>query len=286
MHRDNKIFKLCRVHNLEDYLTAVNNGVNMIGIHAVYTEFDAYRAVEEIYNPIERPIIRTHKNLPIADYEVDAISYLADNVDGQIPIALVLEKDLSCEGIAECLRLYNLSDKNPLLQLQYRINNERFLEITRTLSKKMICTIGLNQEDFDEYFAFLNRVLDPDNDFILIDFSKHQPDYLTKKMGISSETKMNVLMKRVKCLKKSSIPLLIADDTTVEKMAKYIRYLSINDIELAGIDMQNSVEQSKEAQCYTLSDVCGKREFQIKVRKSDEKLRPWRDFVSQNFYLS
>ena len=286
MHRDNKIFKLCRVHNLEDYLTAVNNGVNMIGIHAVYTDFDAYRAAEEIYNPIERPIIRTHKNLPIADYEVDAISYLADNVDGQIPIALVLEKDLSCEGIAECLRLYNLSDKNPLLQLQYRINNERFLEITRTLSKKMICTIGLNQEDFDEYFAFLNRVLDPDNDFILIDFSKHQPDYLTKKMGISSETKMNVLMKRVKCLKKSSIPLLIADDTTVEKMAKYIRYLSINDIELAGIDMQNSVEQSKEAQCYTLSDVCGKRVFQIKVRKSDEKLRPWRDFVSQNFYLS
>ena len=286
MHRDNKIFKLCRVHNLEDYLTAVNNGVNMIGIHAVYTDFDAYRAAEEIYNPIERPIIRTHKNLPIADYEVDAISYLADNVDGQIPIALVLEKDLSCEGIAECLRLYNLSDKNPLLQLQYRINNERFLEITRTLSKKMICTIGLNQEYFDEYFAFLNRVLDPDNDFILIDFSKHQPDYLTKKMGISSETKMNVLMKRVKCLKKSSIPLLIADDTTVEKMAKYIRYLSINDIELAGIDMQNSVEQSKEAQCYTLSDVCGKREFQIKVRKSDEKLRPWRDFVSQNFYLS
>ena len=286
MHRDNKIFKLCRVHNLEDYLTAVNNGVNMIGIHAVYTDFDAYRAAEEIYNPIERPIIRTHKNLPIADYEVDAISYLADNVDGQIPIALVLEKDLSCEGIAECLRLYNLSDKNPLLQLQDRINNERFLEITRTLSKKMICTIGLNQEDFDEYFAFLNRVLDPDNDFILIDFSKHQPDYLTKKMGISSETKMNVLMKRVKCLKKSSIPLLIADDTTVEKMAKYIRYLSINDIELAGIDMQNSVEQSKEAQCYTLSDVCGKREFQIKVRKSDEKLRPWRDFVSQNFYLS
>ena len=286
MHRDNKIFKLCRVDNLEDYLTAVNNGVNMIGIHAVYTDFDAYRAAEEIYNPIERPIIRTHKNLPIADYEVDAISYLADNVDGQIPIALVLEKDLSCEGIAECLRLYNLSDKNPLLQLQYRINNERFLEITRTLSKKMICTIGLNQEDFDEYFAFLNRVLDPDNDFILIDFSKHQPDYLTKKMGISSETKMNVLMKRVKCLKKSSIPLLIADDTTVEKMAKYIRYLSINDIELAGIDMQNSVEQSKEAQCYTLSDVCGKREFQIKVRKSDEKLRPWRDFVSQNFYLS
>ena len=286
MHRDNKIFKLCRVHNLEDYLTAVNNGVNMIGIHAVYTDFDAYRAAEEIYNPIERPIIRTHKNLPIADYEVDAISYLADNVDGQIPIALVLEKDLSCEGIAECLRLYNLSDKNPLLQLQYRINNERFLEITRTLSKKMICTIGLNQEDFDEYFAFLNRVLDPDNDFILIDFSKHQPDYLTKKMGISSETKMNVLMKRVKCLKKSSIPLLIADDTTVEKMAKYIRYLSINDIELAGIDMQNSVEQSKEAQCYTLSDVCGKREFQIKVRKSDVKLRPWRDFVSQNFYLS
>ena len=286
MHRDNKIFKLCRVHNLEDYLTAVNNGVNMIGIHAVYTDFDAYRAAEEIYNPIERPIIRTHKNLPIADYEVDAISYLADNVDGQIPIALVLEKDLSCEGIAECLRLYNLSDKNPLLQLQYRINNERFLEITRTLSKKMICTIGLNQEDFDEYFAFLNRVLDPDNDFILIDFSKHQPDYLTKKMGISSETKMNVLMKRVKCLKKSSIPLLIADDTTVEKMAKYIRYLSINDIELAGIDMQNSVEQSKEAQCYTLSDVCGKREFQIKVRKYDEKLRPWRDFVSQNFYLS
>ena len=286
MHRDNKIFKLCRVHNLEDYLTAVNNGVNMIGIHAVYTDFDAYRAAEEIYNPIERPIIRTHKNLPIADYEVDAISYLADNVDGQIPIALVLEKDLSCEGIAECLRLYNLSDKNPLLQLQYRINNERFLEITRTLSKKMICTIGLNQEDFDEYFAFLNRVLDPDNDFILIDFSKHQPDYLTKKMGISSETKMNVLMKRVKCLKKSSIPLLIADDTTVEKMAKYIRYLSINDIELAGIDMQNSVEQSKEAQCYTLRDFCGKREFQIKVRKSDEKLRPWRDFVSQNFYLS
>ena len=70
-------------------------------------------------------------------------------MDGQIPIALVLEKDLSCEGIAECLRLYNLSDKNPLLQLQYRINNERFLEITRTLSKKMTCTIGLNQEDFD-----------------------------------------------------------------------------------------------------------------------------------------
>lgn len=280
MHTIGKVFKLCRVHNFEDYIVAVNNGVNMIGIHAVYADFDTYRAIEERYAPIERPIIRTSKNLPISDYEVDAIRYLVDNVDAQIAIALVLEKDLSCEDIAECLRLYNLSDKNTLLQLQFRTNYEKLMEIAKVLNRKMICTIGLNQEDFDEYFAFLNRTLDPDNDFILIDFSKHQPDFLANKVGCSSDTKMNTLKTRVKCLKKNGIPLLIADDTTVGEMEEYIKYLSINDIQIAGIDMQNSVEESEEKQCYMLEKVTGKQAFQTKVRKSDKKLRLWKDFVS------
>ena len=37
MARTGKIFKLCRVHTSIDYSNAIENGVNMIGIHAVYT---------------------------------------------------------------------------------------------------------------------------------------------------------------------------------------------------------------------------------------------------------
>ena len=285
MYREGRIFKLCRVHNMEDYLTAVDNGVNMIGIHAVYSCFEAYKSIEENYSPIERPEIRTHRNLPIADYEVSSIRYMVENMDSKISIALILENELSNEDIAECIRLYNLDGKNPFLQLQFRISYARCIEIKKELNNNLICTVGLNQADFEEYLKFLNRVLDPDKDFILIDFSKHQPDYLTKKVDISCEATMDTLEKKVRSLRNNKIPLLIADDTEVEKMQDYLKFLSVNNIRIAGIDMQNSVEISKKYQSYKLDNINDEQLIQVKIRKSNEKLQQWKLFVSKKLNI-
>ena len=52
MNNSNYIFKVCRVHNIEDLKMVANNGANMIGIHAVYIDTNSYLSSEEKYFPL------------------------------------------------------------------------------------------------------------------------------------------------------------------------------------------------------------------------------------------
>ncbi|HEC2173373.1 TPA: hypothetical protein R1915_001472 [Staphylococcus delphini] len=285
MVRTGKIFKLCRVHNIIDYLSAIENGVNMIGIHAVYDSLESYKKTEECYSPIDRSIMRTTDTLPISDYETNGIRHLIDKIDNNVQIVLVFEKLLDYPLIKQCIELYNLKSKDILLQFQFRIDHQIYLRLRKYCKYNLICVIGLNQLDFEEYFEKLNNYLDAKKDYILVDFSKHQPDYLTNSMDISSKPPLNTLKSRINILKRNNIPLLIADDTEISEMKEYVKLLTYNNIEIAGLDMQNAVELKKKEQYYRLKKTDRGQFVQIRVRKSQIKLKVWKDFAFENFSL-
>ena len=82
-------------------------------------------------------------------------------------------------------------------------------------------------------------------------------------------------------IKGNRIPILLADDTSVEEMHKYIEVLRIKNIFIKGIDMQNSVEIDKSKQKYvTLND--NNTKYQAKVRKSEVLLKDWKRFIEEN----
>lgn len=203
--RDEKIFKLCRVHNIVDYHTAIKNGVNMIGIHAVYTDVTKYRMKESMYSP-DRINRKMNNNLPLSYYEIASISELAKNMDANIKVALILEKKLTIEEIRRCIHHYGLNKNIVSIQLQYRTTLDEITKIKSSFSGGLICTIGANQLDFEEYIKFLNGSLDEKKDNILIDFSKHQPDFIRdNKEDVSEELKEYGLSMMLPILKNNKI---------------------------------------------------------------------------------
>lgn len=50
---DNYIFKVCRVHNINDLNMCLKNKVNMIGIHALYIDRDKYLTKEPKLGAVE-----------------------------------------------------------------------------------------------------------------------------------------------------------------------------------------------------------------------------------------
>ena len=285
MARTGKIFKLCRVHNSIDYSNAIENGVNMIGIHAVYSNVESYIASEQQYYPIDRKIYRNDRNLPISDYEIYGIRDLIKKIDNEIPVALVIEDDLDIRQIKECIRLYNLDNKNFILQLHFRACRNKILQLKDIFKNRIICTVGLNQLDFESYIDELNKILDPENDFLLVDFSKHQPDYISNSMEICTKPANEILESRIYSLKKNKLPLLIADDTSVNQMKQYLQILDVNDIVISGLDMQNAVELNKKDIRYKVIEDNNKQLIQVKVRKSRVKLQKWKSFSFDNFGL-
>ena len=285
MDRTDKIFKLCRVHNFIDYSNAIDNGVNMIGLHAVYSNLESYILSEQQYCPIDKTLFRNDKNLPISDYEIMGIRYLVKKIDNEVPIVLVIEDNLEISQIEECIKLYNLSNENLILQLQFRVCENKILQLKKAFKSKIICTVGLNQLDFDSYINQLNQTLRPEDDYILIDFSKHQPDYISNSIEISAKPAIDVLESRVNTLKNINIPLLIADDTHVNQMRRYLQLLDAHDIVVSGIDMQNAVELDKKYIRYEICEENNKQIIQVKVRKSKSKLQKWKNFSFDNLGL-
>lgn len=285
MARTGKIFKLCRVHNSIDYSNAIENGVNMIGIHAVYSNVESYIASEQQYCPINKTIFRSDRNLPISDYEIDGIRDLIKRIDSDVPVALVIEDDLEIRQIKECIKFYNLGNKNLILQLHFRACGNKILQLKEVFKNRIICTVGLNQFDFESYINELNQILNPENDFLLIDFSKHQPDYISNSMEICTKPAIEILESRIYTLKKNKLPLLIADDTSVDQMRLYLQVLDVNDIVISGIDMQNAVEFDKKDIRYKIIEGNNRKLIQVKVRKSRVKLQKWKSFSFDNFGL-
>lgn len=283
MAENGKIFKLCRVHNYIDYSNAIDNGVNMIGLHAVSSNLESYIVSEQQYCPINKTIFRNNRNLPISDYEIDGIRDLIKRIDNEVPVALVIEDDLEIRQIKECIQFYNLDNQNLILQLHFRAFGNKILQLKEVFKNRIICTVGLNQLDFESYINELNQILDPDNDFLLIDFSKHQPDYISNSMEICTKPAIEILESRICSLKKNKLPLLIADDTSVDQMRKYLKFLDVNDIDISGIDMQNAVELDKKDIRYEIIEGNNGQLIQVKVRKSREKLQKWKSFLSDDF---
>ena len=171
---NNYIFKICRVHNLIDLETVKSNtNVNMIGIHAVYYNQEEYKNSEKKYNPIYSNYENTDQ-LPIATFELDSIREMQKYIPDDIIPVILFQRTLSIEKMKKCIELYNISKKNFYIQLHYRINNDEIINIKSKLSKNIIATIGIYQDDFTEYFNNLQKILNNKSDYILIDLSEHQ----------------------------------------------------------------------------------------------------------------
>lgn len=175
--------------------------------------------------------------------------------------------------------MYNLNKDDIYIQLQHRVEEDYILNIKKKVSKNLIITIGLFQIDFYEYFWKIHKKLNPETDYILIDMSKHQPDLI----AYSEEYKDNinkclVLNHIASLIEKNEVPIIIADDTTPEKMNEYLKILSKYNINVAGIDMQNVVEYLPNEQRYQ-NIKCGEKQYTIKIRKASNKLAVWKDII-------
>lgn len=272
---NNYIFKICRVHNLIDLETVKSNtNVNMIGIHAVYYNQEEYRNSEKKYNPIYSNYENTDQ-LPIATFELDSIREMQKYIPDDIIPVILFQRTLSIEKMKKCIELYNISKKNFYIQLHYRINNDEIINIKSKLSKNIIATIGIYQDDFTEYFNNLQKILNNKSDYILIDLSEHQSNLSIYDKNVDKLKKLKEVIPKIQ---NNKIPIILADDTNPVTMKNYLDEINKYKILIKGIDMQNAVEFNKEEQKYELLSDKGAK-YQIKVRKSNTLMKNWNNFL-------
>ena len=280
---NNHIFKLCRVHNLFDLNVAIKNGVNMIGIHAVYPNRLQYLLRETKYctEKNNQKILEISDKLPIALLEIDSIRNMQKYIPNNVRQAILFEKLISVELMQECCNIYNISNESLLIQMQHRTNIEHIKEVKDKLCNRVIITIGLFQYDFSEYFWYIHQALNPETDYILLDMSKHQPDCIShsKKYKESIE-KVSILNRLAVIMSGNTVPIILADDTDVDYMKRYLDELKLHNIKIAGVDMQNIVELSYNEQRYrqykTEDDI-----YYGKIRKSGTLLAEWNEFFEK-----
>ena len=271
---NNYIFKVCRVHNLIDLETVKSNtNVNMIGIHAVYYNQEEYKNSEKKYNPIYSNYENTDQ-LPIATFELDSIREMQKYIPDDIIPVILFQRPLSIEKMRKCIELYNISKKNFYIQLHYRINDDEIINIKSKLSKNIIATIGIYQDDFTDYFNNLQKILNNKSDYILIDLSEHQSNLSIYDKNVDKLKKLKEVIPKIQ---NNKIPIILADDTNPVTMKNYLDEINKYKILIKGIDMQNAVEFSKEKQKYELLSDKGAK-YQIKVRKSNTLMKNWNNF--------
>ena len=272
---NNYIFKICRVHNLIDLETVKSNtNVNMIGIHAVYYNQEEYKNSEKKYNPIYSNYENTDQ-LPIATFDLDSIREMQKYIPDDIIPVILFQRTLSIEKMKKCIELYNISKKNFYIQLHYRINNDEIINIKSKLSKNIIATIGIYQDDFTEYFNNLQKILNNKSDYILIDLSEHQSNLSIYDKNVDKLKKLKEVIPKIQ---NNKIPIILADDTNPVTMKNYLDEINKYKILIKGIDMQNAVEFNKEEQKYELLSDKGAK-YQIKVRKSNTLMKNWNNFL-------
>ena len=274
MEDKNYIFKICRVHNLKDLETVKhNNEVNMIGIHAVYYNQKVYKKSEIKYKPIYCNY-KNVDNLPIAIYEIDSIREMQKHIPNNITQAILFQRPLSVENMKKCIELYNMPQNDLFIQLHYRVNNDEIRNIKSKICKNIIATIGIFQEDFEEYFNNLQKILNNKSDYILVDLSEHQSN-----LSIYNENldKFKKLKEIIPIIQNNEIPIILAEDTSPDIMKKYLYEINKYNISIKGIDMQNAVELEKNKQKY---EILYDRniKYQIKIRKSEKLIKSWDNF--------
>lgn len=274
MENKNYIFKICRVHNSKDLEIIMNNSeVNMIGIHAVYYNQEEYRKSEKKYHPIYCNCANTEA-LPIATFELDSIKEMQKHIPNNITQVILFQRPLSVENMKKCIELYNMPQKDLFIQLHYRINNQEIKDIKNKICKNIITTIGIFQEDFEEYFNNLQNILNDKSDYILIDLSEHQSNLSIYNEKIDKFKKVKEI---IPIIQNNKIPIILAEDTDPDTMKKYLYEMNKYNILIKGIDMQNAVELNKNKQRYELL-YDKNMKYQVKARKSDELIKNWNDF--------
>lgn len=275
MENNNYIFKICRVHNLKDLeIVKTNNEVNMIGIHAVYYDQENYKKSEIKYEPIYCNY-KNVNNLPIAVYEIDSIREMQKHIPNNITQAILFQRPLSVEKMKKCIELYNMPKNDLFIQLHYRVNNAEIKNIKNKICKNLITTIGIFQEDFEEYFNNLQKILNDKSDYILIDLSEHQSNLSIYDEKVDKFEKVKEI---IPIIQNNKIPIILAEDTDPDTMKKYLYEMNKYNIFIKGIDMQNAVEIEKNKQRYEL--LYDKNiKYQIKIRKSDELTKNWNNFL-------
>ena len=277
MNNPSYIFKVCRVHNIEDLKMVSNNGVNMIGIHAVYTDRNAYLSSEEKYLPIKRNL-EINENLPLSVFEIDSIKDMQKSIPENIEQVILFQRPIDIELMEKCCNIYKMPISNMYIQLHHRTTKEYIDNIKEKLCKKIIAVVGLFQKDFEEYFWYLHKSLNWKTDFILIDLSIHQSDLAKYKNNID---KLMKIRKICQTIVNNKVPIILAEDTTVKRMKDYLKEIKKHNIIIKGIDMQNAVEISKKDQRYTIIKN-GRKNYQAKIRKSNEKLKEWKKFIEKD----
>jgi phosphoribosylanthranilate isomerase len=277
MNNSSYIFKVCRVHNIEDLKMVSSNGANMIGIHAVYIDRNAYLSCEEKYFPVKRDL-EINEKLPISVFEVDSIKNMQKSMPKNIEQVILFQRPIDIKAMEKCCNIYKMPISNMYIQLHHRTTKEYIDNIKEKLCKKIIAVVGLFQDDFEEYFWYLHKTLNWKTDFILIDLSIHQSDLSKYKNNID---KLKKIKKICPIIKNNKVPIILAEDTTVKRMQQYLKEIKKHNIIIKGIDMQNAVEISKKEQRYIIIND-DKNDYQAKIRKSDERLKKWKEFLEKD----
>ena len=252
------IFKVCRVHNKKDLDNVIIENEKKYSPIFLNDDYD--------------------KGLPILSLEVDGIKNMIKYIPSNIIPVILFQREMEYKKIIECCKIYNLNIKNMYIQLHHRITENYIQNIKKEVCKNIIAVIGAYQTDFKEYFKFLERKLDKNMDYILIDMSVHQSNLSNYSTKVD---KLEVIENLSRIVENNKIPIILAEDTSTENMKKYMDIISKYDINIKGLDMQNSVEKDKINQKYELyKDYDG--EYQIKVRKSEKLLRNWKNFFQDN----
>ncbi|MFF5488103.1 hypothetical protein [Streptomyces virginiae] len=266
------MFKVCRVHNIFDLASVVRAGANMIGVHAVSPLGDAY---EDSQTP-HRPILAAEpgpSDMPLAHYETGAIRAMATALPNGLTIALVVENTPARGELRRLLDNLGLPTTS-LVQLQCRVTEEDVTGLKAEGVAGLICAIGTAQADFDSYFAFLDAVLDPDTDLVLVDSSHHQPDLMAAEAPRSASSPAPGELRNLgSSMAGNRVPVLVADDVSATELLDRCREWERQGVIVAGCDTQNSVEVAKAAQRYRLVGPDGS--IQALIRKSPDRLAAW-----------
>lgn len=273
----NYIFKVCRVHNIPDLYTVIKNGANMIGIHAVSPDRIMYLNSEARYSPIQTET-NLDIELPVPLFEIESIQNMQKYIPSNLKQAILFEKPIDISKMIKTCKLYKVPQDNMYIQLHHRTTQKYIEEIKEKLCKNIIATIGLFQDDFQKYFWMLHNILNKDTDYILIDFSKHQPDLINFSDSYKeSINKISVIKHLSTLIQKNTVPVIVADDTSPSQMRIYLDIMIKNHVKVAGIDMQNNVEQIRNEQKYQIFND-GSNSYQIKIRKSPTQMAEWNNF--------
>ncbi|MFA4994861.1 MAG: hypothetical protein WC521_06120 [Bdellovibrionales bacterium] len=276
LHRD-FVFKACRVHNPYDLAVVAGCGVNMIGVHAVFPDRYKYLEQQRKYRPLYGGE-RVDEDLPVATMEIESIRAMQQVIPKNMRQAILFEEQIEPSLMKKCCDLYGMNSKNVYMQLQYRTTPAHIEEVKRTVSPNTIIVFGLFQSDLEKYFWDVQKALNPVRDYVLLDMSKHQPDLIS---GIDRDAhdmnKIAILRRAALSMAGNEVPVILADDVSPKLMKKYLEILTVNDVCVAGIDMQNVLEIPTQEQTYQLLKN-DQGTYHTRIRKSPDRMKEWSDF--------